>query len=300
MSLEKYLKERKALIEAGLNEFLPPEREYPDIVHKAMRYAVFTGGKRLRPILAVATAEVVSGKDETKGPALKSALAVELVHASSLILDDLPSMDNASLRRGKPTVHLEFGESTAVLAAYALLVKAFELLGMASGEFKASPEASSKAVMELSRAVGTQGMVGGQQVDLLAGKAEGTNAPENELKSLEYIHSHKTGALFIASAILNPILMNARERDTAAIAAYAKNLGLAFQVVDDILDTRNNTGKESGKDQGKLTFVSLMGVEAARQIAVDLIESAKAPLTIFNRKATILEDIAQFVIDRKF
>jgi geranylgeranyl diphosphate synthase type II len=277
-------------VERRLPELLPAEHERPEAVHRAMRYAVLGTGKRVRPVLALAVTELFGGGDSE--PAVDVACAVELVHACSLVLDDLPSMDDAELRRGRPTAHRAFGEDVAILAAFALLNRAFQLVADAGQRLRLSRYAVEDLVHRLADAIGTGGLVGGQALDLASTPAE------LDLERLEFVHSHKTGALFVAAAELGAMAADARRRDLESVAAYATNLGLAFQIEDDLLDalaTPAETGKDVRKDAGKTTFVSLLGVDGARALADELLAFAIASLEPLGRRAEPLRALAQFV-----
>jgi geranylgeranyl diphosphate synthase type II len=244
------------LVESALEHWLPPEDEPPTRLHEAMRYAVLGGGKRLRPILVLAAAEACGGNPQA---ALPAAAAVECVHCYSLVHDDLPAMDDDDLRRGRPTCHRAYGEALAILAGDALLTLAFDLLA------DQVPDKSLGAVLvgELARAAGHRGMVAGQVTDMLS---EGTE-PSAEL--IDYIHRHKTAALFRAAARLGGLAVAVRPKHLQALTAYGERLGLAFQIADDILDVTSSAaelGKAAHKDlgRGKLTYPGLVGLERAR------------------------------------
>lgn len=254
-----------------------------------MRAAVLSPGKRVRPMLALAAAELLGGRADD---ALDLGCAVELVHGCSLVLDDLPAMDDAQLRRGRPTLHREFGEDVALLAAFALLNRAYALVAETSQRLRLSRYSPEDLLHHLAQAIGTEGLIGGQALDL----ASGGDAPT--LADLEYIHSHKTGALFLAAAELGAMAADARRRDLEAIGAFAKNLGLAFQIEDDLLDvlaTSEETGKDSGQDAGKSTFVKLLGVAGARALADELLEFALAAVAPFGRRADVLRPLVELV-----
>lgn len=277
-------------MERRLPGLLPAEDERPESVHRAMRYAALGAGKRVRPVLALAVAELFGAGDEEA--AVDVACTVELVHASSLVLDDLPSMDDAELRRGRPTVHRAFGEATAILAAFGLLNLAFQRLADAAQRLRLSRYASEDLLHHLADAIGTGGLIGGQTLDL-----ESTPA-DLDLERLEYVHSHKTGALFLAAAELGAMAADARRRDLESVGRYAKNLGLAFQIEDDLLDalaTPEETGKDVRKDAGKTTFVSLLGVDGARALADELLAFAIDSLEPLGRRADPLRALAEFV-----
>ncbi len=260
-------------------------------VQSAMRYGVLNGGKRLRPILTLAVAEIF-GVDERQ--ALVSGCAIELVHCASLILDDLPSMDDAQLRRGRKACHREFDESTAILASFGLLNRAFQVLQELKGK-GVSQKAIRELTLLLTAAIGTDGLIGGQIIDLESEKSM-------DYATLEFIHSHKTIALFLASAEFGCVLGRAGGRDRAAILQYAKPLGLAFQIQDDLLDalsTPEKIGKDVNRDVEKTTFVSFCGIEGARQLNRELIQSSIASLAPFGKRGAILEDIGRFSLSRR-
>lgn len=272
-----------------LPALLPVEDLRPERVHQAMRYAVLSPGKRVRPMLALAAAEMLGG---TGDEALDLGCAVELIHCCSLVLDDLPAMDDARLRRGRPTLHREFGEDVALLAAFALLNRGYALVAEASQRLQLSRYSPEDLLHHLAQAIGTAGLIGGQALDL----ASGQGSPA--LSDLEYIHSHKTGALFLAAAELGAMAADARRRDFEAIGVFAKNLGLAFQIEDDLLDvlgTSASTGKDAGQDADKATFVKLLGVAGARSLADELLEFALASVAQFGRKADVLRTLVELV-----
>jgi geranylgeranyl diphosphate synthase type II len=292
LSLNEYLDERRAKIERALERHLPGAGEYPPRIHEAMRYTLLLPGKRLRPLLTIAVGEMFGASD---ADLLPPACAVEMVHASSLVLDDLPCMDGALLRRGKPTCHRVFGEATAILAALALLNRSYGLLAEASGGGRHADRLARGTSELLSRAIGTSGIIGGQHVDL---ESVGR---EIDFGTLEFIHSHKTGSLFIAAGEVGALVGGARESEMAAISSYAKNLGLAFQVTDDLLDHLGNpdvTGKDAGLDKGKTTFVTFSGVEGARRLVDELIEASVGALKPFGGRAERLLQLAELVRSR--
>jgi geranylgeranyl diphosphate synthase, type II len=261
-------------------------------VQRALEDSLFAPGKRLRPILALLVAEVLRGDPESVVPA---ACAIEMVHTASLILDDLPSMDDALLRRGRPTCHVTHGEATAILAAFALQNRAFEILGLG---WPGGPDAGVRCGLarDLAGAIGMDGMIAGQAKDL-----EMTDR-QLDFATLEFIHSRKTGALFIASAELGAAAARASPRERAAVAAYAKNLGLAFQIVDDLIDAVGvaaEAGKDVGQDLKKTTFVSFSGVDGARQLAEELIGASIEALAGFGAKAQPLRELARYVVTRR-
>jgi len=287
--IEAYLKEKREVVEAALDRFLPPSDEYPPRIHEAIRYAAFGPGKRLRPILVLATTEIAGGADDN---VLEAAAALEFIHAATLVLDDLPAMDNASLRRGRAACHKVYGEADTILAAVALLTHAFGLVALNGERLRVRRERLARAVREVALATGSVGLVGGQHMDLeVAGKTV-------DLGTLEYIHSHKTGHLFILAATLGPILFGAGEADITALGNYAKNLGLAFQVVDDLLD-REATPEIAGKDTGRdrTSFLSLVAPAEARALVDELVKSARGWLKPFGARAQLLHALAARVAE---
>jgi farnesyl diphosphate synthase len=284
----------QARIEEVLAASLPAARIAPQRLHEAMRYAVLGGGKRVRPLLAFAAGEVTGAPIERVQHA---AAAVELIHAYSLVHDDMPAMDNDALRRGKPTVHVEFDEATALLVGDALQSLAFDLLAR---EPLADDAASQlKMVQLLAQAAGSRGMAGGQAIDLASvGKPL-------DLTELEFMHIHKTGALIRASVLLGAQCGSLTDTAAAALDHYAKCIGLAFQVVDDVLDAEASTatlGKTAGKDaaHNKPTYVSLLGAARARELAQELRADAHAALNSLDAPAERLHQLADFVVERAF
>jgi geranylgeranyl diphosphate synthase type II len=285
--LEATLEERRLQVEAALRR-LHQKGDAPGVA-AAIEQSLFAPAKRLRPILSLLVAEVLRGDTEQ---VLPPACAIEMVHTASLILDDLPCMDDAATRRGRPACHIAHGEATAILAAFALQNRAFAILaeGWAGG-----PGAETRAAVAraLSHAVGLEGMIAGQAQDL-AGTDRIIDFP-----TLEFIHSRKTGALFTAAAALGALA--ARPAERAAIISYAKNLGLAFQIVDDLIDVSGaeaETGKDVGKDLKKTTFVSFSGAEGARDLAGELIAAAQEALAGLGPRAQPLRDLARYVVTR--
>jgi len=287
--LERTLEDRRQRVEAALRRLVSPGRA--PAVEAAVEDSLFAPGKRLRPILSLLVAEVLKGNPDAVLPA---GCAIEMVHTASLILDDLPSMDDARTRRGRPTCHVAHGEATAVLAAFALMNRAFEIL--AEG-WEGGPDAAARGgiARELARAIGTDGMIAGQSVDLLM------TDRQIDFPTLEFIHSRKTGALFMASAALGAMAARARPAEVASVVAYAKNLGLAFQIVDDLIDATGGAeaGKDVGKDLKKTTFVSFSGVRGARALAQELIAASEAALQPFGPRAEPLRDLARYVVTRR-
>jgi len=275
-----------------LPALLPEASERPGPVHEAMHYALTSAGKRVRPVLTLAVAELFG---ERGAAALDLACAVEMVHACSLVLDDLPSMDDAALRRGRPTVHRVYGEAVALLAALALLNRAYALVAESAHRLSPRRYTSEDMVHHLAAAIGSGGLIGGQALDLLS-------KPEDaDLDLLEYIHSHKTGALFMAAGELGAMAADARRRELEVVARFAKNLGLAFQISDDLLDvlaTPEETGKDAGQDAEKATFVKLLGVAGAQALATELLGFAVESLAPLGRRGDPLRELALFVEKR--
>ena len=291
--LDQYLAEKVQAVERFLDGYLPPENAYPPAIHRAVRYSLFAGGKRLRPSLVMAAAEAVGGKDED---ALAGAAAVEMVHTYSLIHDDLPSMDNDSLRRGQPTSHVVFGEAIAILAGDALLTHAFHLLATAPSSL--DPTRRLRAVAVLAEAAGLAGLIGGQVVDL---ESEGVPV---EAGTLEFIHRKKTGALMSAAVRLGALLGGGPEATVEMLAHFGSLIGQAFQIVDDVLDVEGDSaalGKTAGKDQkvAKATYPSLHGLEAARERAAALVEEARSQIAPLGPPAEPLRALARRVLERR-
>ena len=292
--LQAYLKERRALVDAALERFLPPEDTPPPTVHRAMRYSVMAGGKRLRPILVIAGAEAVGGTPATVMPA---ACALELIHTYSLIHDDLPAMDDDDYRRGRLTNHKVFGEAIAILAGDALLTLAFRLVADNTALVN-DARVLRDVVAELADAAGTFGMVGGQVADI---ESEGkTISPE----TLEYIHLHKTAALIRASLRIGALLAGGAPAAVDAIGEAGRDLGLAFQIVDDILDVEGSLeelGKTAGSDERKkkATYPALHGVPASRREAQRLVARVKERLAALGPRAAPLAGLADYVLERK-
>jgi len=295
-SLEQYLEQRRALVEEALDRFLPSAEAYPRLIHEAMRYSVFAGGKRLRPILTIASAEAVGGTPED---ALPVAAALECIHTYSLIHDDLPSMDNDDFRRGKPTCHKVYGEALAILAGDALLTLAFSLLSQEALARKLGAERLSLLIQEVARAAGSLGMVGGQVVDILS---EGR---EVDRETLRYLHTHKTGALIRASVLAGALVTSASKDELEALSRYGERIGLAFQIVDDLLDItgkQEEMGKPVGGDRRKrkATYPQLLGQEESRRQVEKLIIKAKEALILFGEPAWALRSIADYIGARRY
>jgi geranylgeranyl diphosphate synthase type II len=280
------------VVDGALERCVPPESTQPTSIHRAMRYSLFAGGKRIRPILAITAAKAVSENVEAVEDA---AAALELIHTYSLIHDDLPALDNDDFRRGRPTCHKVFGDALAILAGDALLTLAFEVLSTLS----VNPETRILLVKELSQAAGTVGgMIGGQVHDI-----EGERQPPTA-SLLESIHRAKTGALLRASVRLGAIYASASGDELAALTKYGEHLGLAFQIIDDVLDVEQSSdtlGKTAGKDeqQQKITFPAVYGLEKSRQMAMLERESAHKALKTLGSRADRLRQIADFVVLRQ-
>ena len=290
--LQAYLAEQMHALDRVLNIWVPEERVEPVSIHRAMRYSLFAGGKRIRPILAVAAGRAVSDSPDGIEHA---ACTLELVHTYSLIHDDLPALDNDDLRRGRPTCHKVFGEAMAVLAGDALLTLAFEVLSRLSG---IDAERKIRLVEELSRAAGTVGgMIAGQVCDL-----EGEGKRPTPLL-LESIHRAKTGTLLRASVRMGAIYGGAGGEELEALSAYGEHVGLAFQIIDDVLDVEESSealGKTAGKDeaQRKITFPAVYGLKRSREMAEEERLAAHAALRIFDDRADRLRQIADFIVHR--
>jgi geranylgeranyl diphosphate synthase type II len=293
MDLAAYLTARSQFVDRALDRLLPRASAKPATIHKAMRYSLFAGGKRMRPVLTLAAAEACGGKIEQ---ALPAACAVECIHTYSLVHDDLPCMDDDDLRRGRPTNHKVFGEGVAVLAGDALLTVAFAILAQAAPTARYSTAA---LVGELAHAAGSRWLIGGQVADL---EGEGRRLGGTELR---YIHRCKTAALLTASIRLGAMSANATPRQLAALTDFGQALGLAFQVIDDILDVTQTTeklGKTAGKDVAatKATFPAIYGLEKSRAEARRLTTQAHTALRSFSAKATRLREIADYLLVREY
>jgi geranylgeranyl diphosphate synthase, type II len=283
MTFRDYLKQQQTIIDAELDRLVPPEDTAPETIHRAMRYSLFAGGKRIRPILCLAAAHAVSDNAPGAG---RAACALEMVHTYSLIHDDLPALDNDDFRRGRPTCHKQFSEAMAILAGDALLTLAFQVLG------------DIRLVQELAKAAGTVGgMIGGQVADL---EGEG-RTPTAEL--LEAIHRAKTGALLRASVRMGAICAGADETQLEALTCYGLHVGLAFQIVDDLLDVEQSSaalGKTAGKDaqQHKITFPAVYGLDASHRMAEEERRGAHAAIESFGERADRLRELADLIVQR--
>jgi geranylgeranyl diphosphate synthase, type II len=295
LDLKTYLAKKKAVVDEALKELFPAPQGPAAEVVKAMVYSLFAGGKRLRPILCIAGAEAVGGRESSVLPV---ACALELIHTYSLIHDDLPVMDNDDLRRGKPTNHKVFGEAIALLAGDGLLTEAFRLMSSSDPAEAAEPLSLLRVIRLVAAASGYEGMVGGQVADI---RSEGKQV---EPGTLEFIHTHKTGALIAASVTSGAILGGGRDAEVDAITRYGRAVGLAFQVADDILDVEGDS-KEMGKGVGgdarkrKITYPSVIGLASSKETQKNLVEQAIDALRSFDEKAAPLRKIAVYIIERK-
>jgi geranylgeranyl diphosphate synthase, type II len=283
-------------IERALDGALPPEKAWPETIHRAARYSLFAGGKRIRPVLVLAAGDAVGGAREDLMP---FACAVEMIHTYSLVHDDLPAMDDDDLRRGRPTSHKVFGEAIAILAGDALLTRAFHLLAEVPSQWGAARVGRRvRATGVLGEACGSRGLIGGQVMDL---ESEGH---EIDGEALEKLHRAKTGALLSACVRGGAILGGAGEEELALLGRYAAAIGLAFQIVDDVLDATEGAerlGKTAGKDAaaGKATYVSVHGLARAREMAAGLRTEAREALAPLGRRGALLAEIARRIVDRR-
>jgi len=298
-NFQEYMMGRADDVNTALDQCLP--MAYPESVHESMRYSLLAGGKRIRPMLCVAAFELFATRMDTVMP---TACALEMIHTMTLMHDDLPCMDNDDFRRGVPTNHKVYGEEVAILAGDALLTYAFEYIAEKTpteGDGCADPRTVLKVLSYIGRKVGSTGLVGGQIVDIeMEGRSE-----EASLETLQYIHAKKTADLLDAAVVCGAMLGGAREEDVARLTKYSQNIGLAFQVVDDILDctmSSEELGKTAGKDEavGKTTYPSLLGLDESRRIAQKLIDDAKAELSSYDQaKAAPLLALADYIGNRQ-
>jgi geranylgeranyl diphosphate synthase type II len=298
MDINRYLQEKKERVDSALERVLPKREELTSNLHRAMQHSLFAGGKRIRPILSIASFEAAGGKGER---ILAFACALEMIHTYSLIHDDLPAIDNDDYRRGKPTCHKVFGEAIAILAGDGLLTEAFRL--MTHQPAKDRPSGDEALVLDLinevAQAAGVLGMVGGQVVDI---ESEGKAV---DLPTVQYIHTHKTGAMILASVRVGAKLGGAKETLLKALTRYGESLGLAFQVADDILNVEGRTalmGKKTGSDlfKGKATYPSVLGVDESKIRSKELVEMAVDALKPLGPEADPLREIARFIIAREY
>ena len=298
MDIEKYLQEKKEVVDGALEKYFSKGMEFPHSLYEAIRYSLFNGGKRIRPILSIAAFESVGGQGEG---ILPFACGLEMIHAYSLIHDDLPPIDNDDYRRGKLSCHKMFGEAMGILAGDALLTEAFHLMTsrkLQEGTLR-DPELILELVNEVARAAGILGMIGGQVVDIESEKRE------IDFPTLQYIHTHKTGALILTSVRLG-VKLGSRNSDFLGILTrYGERIGLAFQITDDILNVKGDAailGKRTGSDlaKGKATYPLLLGLEESRKRAKELMESAIEALSPMGPKADPLREIARFIVGREY
>lgn len=290
--MKEQLKEKIALIDKHLDTYLPVKDNPQKVIYEAMRYSVFAGGKRLRPVLMLSACEMCGGDIIEVIP---FACAMEMIHTYSLIHDDLPAMDNDDLRRGMPTSHIKYGEAVAILAGDALLSRAFEVVSGYSGN---EPQKAIKAIHMLGASSGTEGMIGGQIVDI---ESEGK---EITLDELRYLHLNKTGAIIRSACTIGALLGGGSDEEIMAVDEFATNLGIAFQIQDDILDvegTEEELGKPIGSDaeENKNTYVSLLGLEKSKMLAREYSAKAKDALKIFGERAGFLTELTDYLTDRR-
>ena len=300
MKLHEYLESRRQIVDRTLDANLPPADTNPPIIHEAMRYAVLGGGKRIRPIVAIAAAETCGTDVE---PLLVHLSAIELIHTYSLVHDDLPPLDNDDLRRGRRTTHIVYGEAMGILVGDALLTEAFSWLARPLAGVE--PARQLRAITEVATAVDSTGMIGGQVADIVAERSHEKSDDHDALvRELHFIHRNKTCKLLTASLILGGLLGGASEEKLEALRRYGDALGLAFQIVDDLLDIEESSaalGKTAGKDvaQGKLTFPALLGIESARSEVGRLLEVALENADMIAGPVNYLAPIARYICDRR-
>ena len=295
IKIEQYLDERKTLVDKALQKYMPRPSGLASDVINAMNYSLFAGGKRVRPILCMAGAEAVGGSTDSVVPV---ACAIELIHTYSLIHDDLPVMDNDDLRRGKPTNHKVFGEAVALLAGDGLLTLAFNLMAGYGAEKEVEKKALLRVIDLIASAAGYKGMVGGQVVDITY------EGKEPDPSVVEYIHRHKTAALIAASVTAGTILAGGNKDEEKSINRYGQQIGLAFQIADDILNIQGDRkimgkGTGSDKEKGKITYPSVFGTAESTKIQKELIKNAIESLKGFDNRAEPLRDLARYIINRK-
>ncbi len=301
--LDRYFRRHGKVIDTALLRFLPRVTDKPAIIHDAMRYSVMAGGKRLRPILVIAAAEICGGK---ASDVIETACALEFVHTYSLIHDDLPAMDNDDLRRGKPTNHKVYGEDIAILAGDALLTRAFELLAQNSQKKNIEPRRALEAVKIVAQAAGSRGMVGGQVADIKADKGRWKNLKDSEFRSpealLDYIHRKKTAALIQGSLMAGALVAGGNRKQVSAMERYGHCLGLIFQITDDILDVVGDKVKlgKRGSDRAnkKLTYPEIFGLDSSKLHALKFAKKAHAALASFGTSAQVLHLLTDFVVTR--
>ncbi len=285
MNFKKYLENKKNIIDKALDEYLPSEEKSPSIIHKAMRYSVFGGGKRIRPILTLATAELFKKDAES---VIKAACGIELIHTFSLIHDDLPCIDNDDFRRGRPSSHKVFGEAIALLAGDALLVSGFDLIIRNSEVKEIKKQSILKLIKETSSHIGTENMLGGQVEDITLNNRDITKA------DLIKLYMKKTAALICLSIRAGAILSGAKQSHLKALTKYGENIGLAFQIIDDMLDIMQDQ-----RDTGKPNYANKFGIKESKSECEKLIKEAKDSLKIFDKKAETLKNLADYLLTRK-
>ncbi|HFL3265070.1 TPA: polyprenyl synthetase family protein [Clostridioides difficile] len=295
MEFKQCLKEKASFVEKVLKEYMPKEEGYQKTVIEAMNYSLSAGGKRLRPILTLEACKIVGGNEDE---AIPFAIAIEMIHTYSLIHDDLPALDNDDLRRGRPTNHKVYGEAMGILAGDALLNYAFEVM-LAGSINKENPEKYLKAINEIAKGAGIYGMIGGQVVDV-----ESENK-QIEKEKLDYIHMNKTAAMMVGCMRAGATIGGANFEQMEEITKYAKNIGLSFQIVDDILDIVGDEaklGKKVGSDieNHKSTYPSLLGLDKSKEIAHNLIDEAKKSIEKLSDDVDFLKGLAEYVIDREY
>lgn len=295
MEFKTVLKERAIYIEELLNKYMPKEEGYQKTIMESMNYSLRAGGKRLRPILTLEACKIVGGNEED---AIAFAVAIEMIHTYSLIHDDLPALDNDDLRRGRKTNHIVYGEDMAILAGDALLNYAFEVM-LSSSLGKKNPEKYLRAINEIAKSSGIYGMIGGQVVDV---QSENEQIPKEKL---DYIHNNKTAAIIIGCMRAGAIIGDANGEQIDEITKYAKNIGLSFQIVDDILDIVGDEaklGKKVGSDidNNKSTYPSLLGLEKSKEIANELISEAKKSIEKLSENVEFLNGLADYIIAREY
>ena len=294
--IKRYLQEKKELVDSALKGYFPTKTESTATIQKAIRHSLFAGGKRIRPILAIAAFEAAGGKGNK---ILPYGCALEMIHTYSLIHDDLPGIDNDDFRRGKPTCHKVFGEAIAILAGDALLTEAFKLMTDRPDRYRRLDESMILDIVnKVARAAGISGMVGGQALDI---ESEGK---EVDLATLQSIHTHKTGALILVSIQIGAILAGAKKQTLKAFTHYGEKVGLAFQIVDDILNVEGKAallGKSTGGDlsKRKATYPSLFGIEESKRKAKELVTLAVDALSPFGTEVDPLKGIARFIVSRQ-
>ncbi|MDL0253628.1 polyprenyl synthetase family protein [Clostridioides difficile] len=295
MEFKQCLKEKASFVEKVLKEYMPKEEGYQKTVIEAMNYSLSAGGKRLRPILTLEACKIVGGNEDE---AIPFAIAIEMIHTYSLIHDDLPALDNDDLRRGRPTNHKVYGEAMGILAGDALLNYAFEVM-LAGSINKENPEKYLKAINEIAKGAGIYGMIGGQVVDV-----ESENK-QIEKEKLDYIHMNKTTAMMVGCMRAGATIGGANSEQMEEITKYAKNIGLSFQIVDDILDIVGDEaklGKKVGSDieNHKSTYPSLLGLDKSKEIAHNLIDEAKKSIEKLSDDVDFLKGLAEYIIDREY